>query len=123
MDFDSSQPIWLQLCEEFSRNIATGIWPEGSRVPGVRDLAAELGVNPNTVQRSLAELDRDGLCRVERASGRFVTDDTDRINQVRRMLGSTAANEFITRAKGLGMELNEASQLIADQWKETGSNG
>ena len=67
MDFDASRPIWLQLREEFTRRIVIGRWPPGKQIPGVRELAVELGVNPNTVQRTLAELERDGLCRSERA--------------------------------------------------------
>ena len=74
MDFDASRPIWLQLREEFTRRIVIGRWAPGKQIPGVRELAVELGVNPNTVQRTLAELERDGLCRSERAVGRFVTD-------------------------------------------------
>ena len=71
MDFDASRPIWLQLREEFTRRIVIGRWAPGKQIPGVRELAVELGVNPNTVQRTLAELERDGLCRSERAVGRF----------------------------------------------------
>ena len=69
MDFDASRPIWLQLREEFTRRIVIGRWAPGKQIPGVRELAVELGVNPNTVQRTLAELERDGLCRSERAVG------------------------------------------------------
>ena len=55
MDFElqSSRPIWLQLAEQLGRRIVTGAYPPGSRFPTVRDLAAEAGVNPNTMQRAL----------------------------------------------------------------------
>ncbi|GMA41019.1 GntR family transcriptional regulator [Mobilicoccus caccae] len=76
MEFDPARPIWHQLIHEFSRRIVTGEWSPGGRIGGVRELAGELGVNPNTVQRALSELERDGLCRSERTAGRFVTDDT-----------------------------------------------
>ena len=75
MDFDPSVPIWLQLVDEFRRRIVTGEWPRGERISGVRELAGDLRVNPNTVQRALAELDRLGLTRSERTAGRFATDD------------------------------------------------
>mgnify|MGYP001578707251 CR=1 FL=1 len=70
MEFDPGQPIWLQLVREFTRRIATGAWPAGERVPSVRDLASELGVNPNTVQRALAELERTRLAVAERRGTR-----------------------------------------------------
>ena len=69
MDFDASRPIWLQLREEFTRRIVIGRWAPGKQIPGVRELAVELGVNPNTVQRTLAELERDGLCRSGEGGG------------------------------------------------------
>ena len=55
MQFDSAQPIWLQLVDEFSRRIAAGEWRAGARISPVRELASELTVNPNTVQRAFAE--------------------------------------------------------------------
>ena len=58
MDLDDSRPIWIQLVDDFRMRIVTGIWPAGTRIPSVRDLATQAGVNPNTVQRALAELDR-----------------------------------------------------------------
>lgn len=116
MQFDSSLPIWLQLVTEFSRRIVVGRWPAGARLPGVRGLAAELGVNPNTIQRALSELEREGLCRAERTSGRFVTEDTDRIDQLRAELAEGAADDFIDRARGFGMGRSQAQQLLTERW-------
>lgn len=119
MDFDASSPIWLQLVAEFSRRISVGVWPSGSRLPGVRDLAAELGVNPNTVQRALAELDRQGVTYSERTSGRFVTDDQQKITDLRNQQAAAGADDFIARCAGLGISSDQARQLIADRWAQT----
>jgi len=116
MQFDSSLPIWTQLVTEFCRRIVVGRWPAGARLPGVRGLAVELGVNPNTIQRALAELEGEGLCRTERTSGRFVTEDTARIDQLRAELAEDAADAFITRARGFGMARAEAQQLLTERW-------
>lgn len=116
MRFDSSSPIWVQLTDEFSRRIVTGEWPAGSKVPGVRELATDLGVNPNTVQRALAELERLGLCRSERTSGRFVTGDGSRIDAVRGDLAGGAADEFVRRARGLQMAREQARALLDERW-------
>ena len=102
MQFDSTLPIWWQLVTEFSRRVVVGLWPAGTKIPGVRGLAEELGVNPNTIQRALSELERDGLCRSERTSGRFVTEDTDRIDQLRAELAEGLADDFVGRARGFG---------------------
>lgn len=116
MQFDTSVPIWLQLVDEFTRRIVVGRWAAGDRVPGVRDLAGELRVNPNTVQRALAELDRNGLVRSERTTGRYVTDDADVIDGARFALAADAANDYARRAHGLGMSLTGARELLGRQW-------
>ena len=116
MEFDPSRPIWLQLGQEFTRRIAIGLWRPGQQIPGVRELAVELGVNPNTVQRTLAELERAGLCRSERAVGRFITEDTQRITGLRRDLAATAADEYVLRCQGVGLTSADAVQLVTERW-------
>ncbi|WP_193106190.1 GntR family transcriptional regulator [Brachybacterium sp. FME24] len=116
MRFDSSSPIWAQLVAEFSRRIVVGDWAPGGRIPGVRELASDLGVNPNTAQRALAELERQELCRSERTTGRFVTDDPTRIDDLRAELARDAADEFIRRARGFGIRPTRAQQLIHERW-------
>lgn len=119
MDFDTSSPIWLQLVSEFSRRIVTGEWGAGERIPGVRELALQLGVNPNTVQRTLGEMEREGLCRSERTAGRFVTDNRGRISALRRALVTDAADEYIRMGRGLGMEASDAVALIDERWRRS----
>ncbi len=116
MDFDTSTPIWLQLVAEFTRRIATGAWPPGGKVPSVRELAAECGVNPNTVQRALAELERDHLAVAERTAGRFVTTDTDRVQTARLSLAAAAADAFVATARGLHLSPDAARTLLTDRW-------
>lgn len=115
---DNSSPIWLQLVAEFSQRIATGRWGPGAKVAGVRELAAELGVNPNTVQRSLAELDRQALSYTERTSGRYVTRDTERIGQLRSELVGEIAADFVARATRIGINRDVALELIEQHWPE-----
>lgn len=116
MDFDPGQPIWLQLVREFTRRIATGDWPAGHRVPSVRDLAAELGVNPNTVQRALAELDRTRLAVAERTAGRFVTTDTALIATAQLGSAQAAADAYVAQARGLRLDQDAALALVARRW-------
>lgn len=117
MDFDPGQPIWLQLVREFTRRIATGEWRAGQRVPSVRDLAAELGVNPNTVQRALADLERTRLAVAERTAGRFVTTDATLIAEAQLGLARTAADAYIAAARGLRLDQEAALDLLARRWR------
>ncbi len=116
MDFNPSAPIWLQLVEEFSRRIAVGDWEPGQKIAGVRELAGEVGVNPNTVQRSLSELEREGLCRSERTAGRFVTTDTALLTQLRRRLALGVVDDFVHRARGFQITYEDAQALVSERW-------
>ena len=116
MPIDDSRPIWIQLVDDFRMRIVTGIWPAGTRIPSVRDLATQAGVNPNTVQRALAELDRSGLTVAERTAGRFVTADTAVLDAVRRELAVGATDTFIAAVTAIGMDLAQAGETLAEQW-------
>ena len=122
MEFDSSAPIWRQLVDEFTRRIVCHEWAPGAKLPGVREIAAALGVNPNTAQRALAELEREGLCRSERTTGRFVTENQDRIDAARADLARSAADAFVDRAVGLGMKKAQAKALIEQRWSNHDSD-
>lgn len=120
MDFDPSRPIWVQLVDEFTRRIVAGSWSVGERIPGVRELAAELRVNPNTVQRALAELERRALVRTERTAGRFVTGQREAIQASRSDLVAAAARSYAQRAHGLGMSLETAQEFLSRHWPTAG---
>jgi DNA-binding transcriptional regulator YhcF (GntR family) len=73
--FDNDMPIYSQLVGQIKQRIVAGVFPPGERLPSVRDLATDAGVNPNTMQRALQELERNGLVFSQRTAGRFVTED------------------------------------------------
>ncbi len=107
-----TSPIWLQLHRRLALRIATGIYPLGGRVPPVRDLAAEAAVNPNTMQRAFAELERSGLILTQRNSGRVVTEDMTKIEAARHQLALTQVNSFIVNMRELGYNDQEILALI-----------
>ena len=78
-NFRNDQPIYSQLTQRLTEAIVSGIYAPGEKLPSVRELAVEAGVNPNTVQRALAELERDGLVFSQRTTGRFVTENENMI--------------------------------------------
>lgn len=123
MEFDPSTPIWVQLTQELTRRIVTGDWPAGAKIPAVRELAVDLKVNPNTVQRALTELERSGLAQTVRTTGRFVSDDVEAIAAARGSLAADAATEYAQRASGLGMQLDAAIDLLGRQWPAATQEG
>ncbi len=116
VDIDDSRPIWLQLTDEVRRRIAAGEWTPGQRIPSVRELALDLGVNPNTIQRSLTETDHLGLTVPERTAGRFVTKDRDLVDVTRAALATDTTDVYIRSLVGIGMDLDEAQRLLASRW-------
>lgn len=116
--FDSKTPIYLQLLEIFRQNIANGNWQPGDRVASVRDLAITYGVNPNTVQRSLSELEREGLAYTERTSGRFITTDIRQISQVRDQLAGQQIQLFLSQMRDLGYDREQLLAMIDEKWSD-----
>ena len=118
IEFASDMPIYLQLVRLVRQAIASGELQPGSRLSGVRDLAIEYGVNPNTVQRALAELERDGLLYTERTAGRFVTTDAARIAAVRVELAERQIDDFVRQMKSLGYEHSQLFKILEEKWSE-----
>ena len=106
------RPIWLQLSQQLARRIVTGIYPPGSRLPSVRELAAAAGVNPNTMQRALAELETEGLIFAQRTAGRFVTQDTEAVNQSRQRLFQSAVEAFLKNMGSLGCSPQQSLEIL-----------
>ena len=110
--YNTAVPIYLQIIERIEQKLLTGEWRAGERVPAVRDLAAEFGVNPNTMQRALAALERSGLVYSERTAGRFVTPDEQRIRQLREEKSAEAVREFLRRMAQMGCTREEVRRLL-----------
>ncbi len=112
------RPIYVQLMETITAAIASGTLTAGSRLPSVREMAAQAGVNPNTMQRALAELERDGLLYSQRTAGRFVTDQSDRITQKRKELAMQQIRIFLSSMKEMGYTSEQTLNLIQQAVKE-----
>lgn len=112
------RPIYVQLMETITAAIASGTLAAGSRLPSVREMAAQAGVNPNTMQRALAELERDGLLYSQRTAGRFVTDQSDRITQKRKELAMQQIRIFLSSMKEMGYTSKQTLNLIQQAVKE-----
>lgn len=114
MVFDANIPIYLQIMDDFKKQVISGVYQGGEKVESVRVLAVSYGVNPNTVQRSLSELEREGLLYSERTSGRFITKDQDMIKQLK----SSYADELIDVCVKQLTELKFSKEEILKQMKE-----
>ena len=113
MEFElhNSRPIWQQLAEQLARRIVTGVYPPGSRFPTVRELAADAGVNPNTMQRALGQLENEGLVNTNRTAGRTVTEDVMVLEMMRKRLAEELTEQYFSAMKELGFTRAQAAEL------------
>ena len=120
--FSNDAPIYTQLIWQVKVGIVTGAFPPGERLPSVRDLATEAGVNPNTMQRALAELERDGRVYSQRTAGRFVTEDDTMIDAAKRSLAGRHVKTFLEAMLRLGFQREEIIDLIGQGLGEEGTD-
>lgn len=112
------RPVYLQLVEQLELALVNGTFPPGSKVPPVRELAADAGVNPNTMQRALQELEGRGLLQAQRTAGRTVTADTDALRSLRRKRARAEASAFLHQMKALGLDQTEIHELLRQSEEE-----
>lgn len=117
-ELKSDRPIYSQLIERIELKICSGIYPLGSKLSSVRDLAQEASVNPNTMQRALAKLEEDGLLYTNRTSGKFVTEDIKMIKQVKNNLAQNLVQDFLKNIIELGFDNNEILSIITTLTEE-----
>lgn len=113
-DFQTDRPIYLQIMEHFEAGILSGEYPAGSRLKSVRDLAAEAAVNPNTMQKALAELERKGLVHSCRTSGRHITDDESVIQKLRTEQAGEKTRLFLKQMYQMGFQKEDLLHLIQE---------
>ena len=118
-ELDADRPIYAQLVERIQREIVSGKYQPGEKLPSVRDLAAVAAVNPNTMQRALAELERLELIRTQRTAGRTVTEDLARIAREKRRLAQAGIDAFWQALAQLGYDRAQALELLQQDLRQT----
>ena len=111
--FVNDSPIWMQLSMQLRQRIVSGIYPMGEKLPSVRDLANEAGVNPNTMQRALSQLDADELTVSNRTSGRTVTDDKEVLARLREAMAQEKIKSYLSSMEVLGFSESDARALLS----------
>ena len=111
-NFNNGIAIYTQIVDEMTMRIASGQYPPGGKLPSVRDLALEAGVNPNTMQRALAELERRELVHSERTSGRFVTEEEEVLNTLHEDLAKRYFEEFADKLHKIGMSGEDIAEAV-----------
>jgi GntR family transcriptional regulator len=117
-EFKDQRPIYIQLIEQIKLKIISGEYKPGQKFPTVRELAEEASVNPNTIQKALAELERSGFVYSQRTSGRFITEDIDMIKEIKLDIAKDQAVNFLKSMKSLGLSNEEIMEFLEKMAKE-----
>ncbi|EAD5843210.1 TPA: GntR family transcriptional regulator [Listeria innocua] len=103
MKFDDSKPIYKQIVHYIHTEIVTGIYKAGDKLLSVRELATKLEVNPTTIQRAYAELEEAGIIFTVRGTGKYLTEDKRRIEQLENDIAKQLTENFISEMSKLGI--------------------
>ena len=111
-EFNNKEPIYLQIVELVKKNIATGDLVPGEKLPSVREMSKDLGVNPNTLQRSYGELERLGITYTRRGMGSFISEGDNSMKDLKFDMGKDLAKKFINDMASIGIDKEEAIKIL-----------
>ena len=114
-NFDNQRPIYIQLVEQLQLYVISGKIPPGQKLPSVRDLAIQAQVNPNTMQRALAELEDLRLIHTERTNGKYITEDQQLIHRYRAKYANRKTEKYFTEMRELGFSDLEIISFLAQK--------
>ena len=117
-NFKNGIPIYSQIMDEMTMRIASGAYAPGDKLPSVRDLAMEAGVNPNTMQKAMAELERIGLVYSERTSGRFITKEEKILEELQESLAKKYFDELSEKLRKIGMSDADIKTAVSKWMKD-----
>lgn len=112
--FDNERPIYIQLVEIVRIEIVSGKFKKGQKLPSVRELALTMKVNPNTMQKALAELENEKLIYTERTNGKYVTEDEKLIEKTKKQLAQEKVNNYLSSMKDIGISYELAVKYLQE---------
>lgn len=120
MEFNPALPIYLQVMTSIKRDIVTGVRSPGEKLPSVRDLALQYTINPNTAGRVYRELENEGICFTRRGMGTFVTEDAEKIRQMKEEMAGKLMKQFLEGMQRLGIPSREAMEMLKEEILDAG---
>lgn len=111
-EFNNGTAIYLQIIDDVKEKILSGEFQKNQKIPSVRELSAQYGVNPNTIQKALFDLESAGLIITERTNGKFVTSDQSVIENIKKETITKRLNEFYAKMEKLGIDKSSVIEII-----------
>jgi GntR family transcriptional regulator len=120
LEFDPNIPIYIQIMNYIKKQIVSGELKQGDKIPSVREFAAGLQINPNTVQRTFQELEREGIVETKRGMGRYVTNEREKVMEIKREMSKDLLETFLEGMNALGFSSEEIVSLVRRSLEEKG---
>lgn len=117
IDVKSRKPIYEQIIDNIKELIVQGVWPRDTQLPSVRQLAGELAINHNTIQKAYSELERQGIIYSMKSKGSFVASSVDELRSERKNELLSDLEKVLHELQALGVEYAEAEQILQGSWK------
>ena len=117
VDTRDRKPIYEQLTENIRRLVLQGVLQPHEQLPSVRALAVELAINPNTIQKAYAELERQGITYSLPGRGSFISDNITELSRAQLAQSADALRAAMKAAKDAGMTRTEALALLSEAWE------
>ncbi len=121
--FNEEKPIFKQIVDIIIKDIVSGRYKSGDKLPTVRELAMEAEVNPNTMQKAFVEIEKLGLIYTKRGDGRYVTDNSDELKSVATVTLKEATKEFVEKMREMGFRKREILEVVESELRKGGEDG
>lgn len=118
MEFDNKMPIYLQVINDLKKDIINGVLGLGDKLPSSRELAFKYQINPNTANRIYKEMEAEEICFTKRGLGTFVTEDANKLNQIRKEMADTLLINFLAGMIELQYSKEDVMELIEERFDE-----
>ncbi|WP_339290809.1 MULTISPECIES: GntR family transcriptional regulator [unclassified Paenibacillus] len=118
IEFDNNLPIYIQIMNYIKGEIVTGKLKPGDKILSVRELASELQINPNTVQRTFQELEREEIVETRRGMGRYVTSNEGTILTIKKEMAKDVLDRFIRGMQDLGFQGEDILAAVAESIRD-----
>ncbi len=116
MEFDNNIPIYVQVINDIKKDMVNGVLAMGEKLPSGRDLAFKYKINPNTANRIYKEMEAEEICFTKRGLGTYVTEDMEKLTNIREEMAGSLLDNFIEGMKQLGFTKEELINLLEHKY-------
>lgn len=117
-EFEATKPIYMQIVEGIFKQIVRGEIKPGEKLPSVREMAIQSGVNPNTIQRSYSEMERMGIVETRRGQGSFIKEQEEIVMELKETMQKEVISQFVKNMEDLGLTKDQIVSGLENYYRE-----